>query len=98
VHEPAQLQAILLALILMMILCGVLPLAVFGGWMWSFGGRVKAGGRFPPADALRWKNSTVLEGAAARSRGTLFQTFGAILGALTIGMLWSLWRLWVVLR
>jgi len=98
VHEPAQLQAILLALILMMILCGVLPLAVFAGWMWSFGGRVKAGGRFPPADALRWKNSTVLEGAAAQSRGTLFRTFAAILGALTIGMLWSLWRLWVVLR
>ena len=97
-HEPAQLQAILLALILMMILCGVLPLAVFAGWMWRFGGRVKAGGRFPPADALRWKSSIVLEGAAARSRGTLFQTLAAILGGLTIGLLWSLWRMWVVLK
>ena len=98
VHEPGQIQTILLALILMMILCGVLPLAVFAGWMWSFGGRVKAGGRFPPADAVRWKSSIVLEGAAARSRGTLFQTFAVVFGVLTIGLLWSLWRLWVALR
>jgi hypothetical protein len=97
VHSPGQIQAILLALIGLMIVCGVLPVAVFGGWMWRFGSRVKAGGRFPPADALRWKNSTVLEGDAARARGTLFQALAALLGGASIGMLWALWRLWVTL-
>lgn len=82
---------------LVMIVCGIVPLAVFAGWMWSFGGRVTRGGRFPPADALRWKSSRVLEGDAARSRGTLFRVFAATLGVLTVGLSWSLWRLWEVL-
>ena len=97
-HEPGQIQAILLALILMMILCGVLPLVIFGGWMIWFGGRVSAEGRFPPSDAKRWKNSRVLEGAAARSRGTLFRVCGGLLVAGTFGLLWGLWRLWVALK
>ena len=95
-HEPAQLQAILLALILMMFVCGVVPLAIFGGWMFWFGGRVRAGARFPPADAKRWKSSRVLEGDAARSRGTLFRVFGVIFELLSIVFIVMLWRLWVV--
>ena len=96
-HEPAQLQAILLALILMMTLCGVLPLAIFAGWMWSFGGRVTRGARYPPIDARRWKVSRVLEGDAARSRGMLFRTGGAVLMAGAVASVWGLWVLWSAL-
>lgn len=97
-HEPGQIQAILLALILLMIISGVVPLAIFGGWMYWFGGRVRSSGRFPPLGAKRWKQSIVLEGDAARSRGMLFRLGGVAVWLLSAGSLWGLWKLWVTLR
>ena len=72
---------------------GVMGVCVWiAGWYcWRVGGRVRHAMRFPPPNTSVIRDTIVLTGQAAVSRGRLLQVFGVILILCTIGLAVMSW-------
>ncbi len=69
----------------------VLCVCVVGWHCWRVGARVRRSLRFPPPDATVVRDTIVLSGQAAVSRGRLLQVFGVILILCAIGLAVMSW-------
>jgi hypothetical protein len=70
-----------------------LPVLVFATWLWLLGARVRRAERYPPPGAKVIRDTPVLTGREARSRGALLQVFALILGVCGAGTLIAVHRL-----
>jgi len=73
---------------------GTVAIAVVGCYFWWWGRRVRRTLRFPLPGATVLRDTVVLEGQAAASRGTLLQIFGATLVLCATGVAVIAW--WAV--
>jgi hypothetical protein len=91
--DPAavKVQARLLLIALAIIVGG--SLAAFAIYLWRLGARIKHARRFPPPGERTVRDTPVLEGDAAVTRGRLAQGFGAMLTIAAVAVLVMLWRL-----
>ena len=69
--------------------CGVMLLIVAATsiYAWRMGSRIKQTGQYPPQGARTIRDTAILDGAKARSRGHLLQTVGVMLLILAILLL-----------
>lgn len=75
--EPAHARAVLLRALRIGSWAVALLLAALGAWCWRQGGRVRRAMRFPLPDARLLRNTLIVTGPAARTRGLLLQSAAA---------------------
>ena len=66
-------------------------------FLWSVGRRIARAGRYPPPGFGVWRDTPVVTGDAAISRGRMYQIFGGVLGVAGLLLALFLWRLMVLL-
>jgi hypothetical protein len=59
---------------------------LLGAYVWREGSKVRRAGVYPLPDARLIRNTKVLRGEAARTRGRVMQVLGAVLGACAFGL------------
>lgn len=73
---------------------GTVAIALAGCHFWWWGRRVRHTLRFPPPSAIVLRDTVILSGHAAASRGTMLQIFGVTLilcaAAVAVGSWWVL--------
>ena len=69
-------------------------IALLGCYFWRWGARVRRALRFPPPGATVVRDTVVLEGQAAASRGTVLQIFGVMLILCAAGVAGGSW--WIL--
>jgi hypothetical protein len=79
-------------------LTGVAPLVAFGIWSWRLGERIRTAGVFPPPGYRVIRDTQVIAGKAARTRGVVLRVVAA--GLWTVGgmlcvVLWRMAR-WIL--
>jgi protein-S-isoprenylcysteine O-methyltransferase Ste14 len=72
----------------------ILAISLAGCHFWWWGRRVRRALRFPPPGATVLRDTVILEGEAAASRGTVLQLFGATLVLCATGVAFISW--WAV--
>ncbi len=70
-----------------------IPVALFAVWMWLHGGRIIRAGRYPAPGSKVIRDTWVLHGSAARLRGTVLRLFAVLLGLLSAGTMFAVYRL-----
>ena len=70
-----------------------LPVAALAAWLWRYGGRVCRAARFPPPGAKVIRDTPVVNGDAARLRGTAMRILAVFLGLLSAGTVIACYRL-----
>ena len=70
-----------------------LPVLVFAIYLWVTGDRVRQTERFPLPGAKLARDTPILTGPAARTRGTVLQVLGVLLCLFTFGLLFAVYRL-----
>jgi len=71
----------------------VAPLLGAAAYLWRFGARALAAGRFPPPGTVMIRHSPALVGEPARRRARIAQAFAALLGVAGVVLAALLWRL-----
>ena len=69
------------------------PVALLATWLWLHGGRIARAGRYPAPGSKVIRDTPVLHGNAARLRGTVLRVLAVVLGLLSAGTMFSVYRL-----
>lgn len=88
-----------LRLLLLLVAAGLsVPLVFFAAHLWSLGSRVHQARQFPPPGYRVIRNTPVVVGQAAISRGRALRALALFLGAAAVLLWLLLWRLGAVIR
>ena len=72
----------------------VLPMVAFALYFWSLGRRTVSARRFPPPEMKVFRDTSVLVGTAAETRGRVLKGLSVVISLLALGLAALLWRLW----
>ncbi len=92
-EDPAQTAARARLLLVGLAVVTSGPALAAGAYLWRLGGRILTAERFPPPGLRMVQEAIVLTGPAARTRGRIFQAFGAALFVAGCAIALLLWQL-----
>lgn len=95
--DPEQVGHRLRQFFLLMALVGSAPLLLFTLWLWSLGSRVMHARRFPLPDQRVLRDTPVLEGEEAVSRGRGLKVLAVSMALAGVVLWFLLWRVAVTL-
>jgi hypothetical protein len=95
--EPDRAVARLRLVVLLLGISMSVPLCGLGAYLWSLGGKVVRARQFPPPGQRVVRDTPLLTGQAAESRGRLLKVFGICLGVAGPLLALVLWRVVSVL-
>jgi hypothetical protein len=70
-----------------------LPVILLAAHLWRSGEHVRRAERYPPPGAKLVRDTPILTGSRARTRGTALQVLGVFLCLATVGLLFAVYRL-----
>lgn len=91
--EPARARKAVASALLWCACTVALPIVALGTYLWSVGARVRREERFPLPRARLVRDTPILTGRAARTRGVALQVLGVFLLLVVSGMLIAMYRL-----
>jgi len=91
---PAERLGLIVMLLAVLLLA---PLLGFAAYLWSLGGRTLRSRAFPPPEVRVFRDTRVVTGEAAVSRGRLLRLVAAGCGVAAVAMGILLWRLVMLL-
>ncbi len=95
--EPGAFSQRAKAVFLVLALFLIAPMLALAVYLWSLGGRVLRTQEFPPPGVRVIRDTPVITGERAISRGRLFKVLALACGIATVALAFLLWRLALLL-